>query len=80
MLSCKELTELLTDYLEGRLPLGDRMRFRLHLAMCRRCRTYREQMRTTIGTLGQLPAEEIPPDVRDELLRRFATWKRSAPR
>lgn len=76
MLTCQELTELITDYLEGRVSFMDRLRFRLHIGMCRHCRAYLEQMKQTIRTLGMLPVEEIPPDVRDELLARFRQWKR----
>lgn len=75
MLRCRELTELITDYLEGRLPMGQRIRFHLHLGMCRHCRAYLRQMKLTIRTLGALPVETIPPAVLDELLRRFRGWK-----
>ena len=77
MLTCRELTELVTDYLEGRLPFMDRLRFRLHLGMCRHCRAYLDQIKQTIRTLGGVPSEGIPPDVRDALLARFRDWKRS---
>lgn len=76
MLTCQELTELVTDYLEDRLSLMDRLRFRFHVGMCRHCRAYLDQMKQTIRALGKLPTEEIPPDVRDVLLARFRTWKR----
>ena len=76
MLTCRELTELVTDYLEGRLSFVDRMRFRMHIGMCRPCRAYLDQVRQTIRTLGRLPAADIPLDVRDELLLRFRNWKR----
>jgi len=76
MLSCKELTEIVTDYLEGRMSLMDRLLFQLHVGMCRHCRAYLRQMKLTIRTLGKLPAEPIPPGAREELLRRFQDWKR----
>jgi len=75
MLSCKQLTELVTDYLEGKMSLGDRLRFQMHLGMCKHCRAYLRQMKLTIETLGHLPAEQIPDDVRDEFLQRFKSWK-----
>ncbi len=75
MLTCKELTELITDYLEGRMSLGQRLRFQLHLGMCRRCRIYLRQMKMTIQTLGKLPDEPIPADVREELLMRFRSMR-----
>jgi len=76
MLTCQELTELVTDYLEGHMSLWDRMRFRLHIGMCRPCRTFLHDQKLAIKTLGKMPADPIPPDVRDELLHKFRDWKR----
>lgn len=76
MLTCKELTALVTDYLEGRQSLVERMRFELHLGMCRHCRAYLRQMRATIETLGSLPEESISPEMSQQLLDRFRAWKR----
>jgi len=76
MLSCQEMTELVTDYLEKRMSLLDRIRFQLHIGMCRYCRSYLDQMRLTIQTLGRLPSRDARPAVPEELLRRFATWKK----
>ncbi len=76
-LTCKQLTEVVTDYLEGTLSFWDRLRFHMHLGMCLSCRRYLRQMKYTIHTLGQLPSEPIPPNVREELLSRFRNWKRT---
>ena len=76
MLSCQQMTELVTDYVEKRLTLLDRIRFRMHLGICRYCRAYLEQMRTTIRLLGRLPSQEEAPAVPEELLRRFASWRK----
>lgn len=71
MLSCKELTELATDYLEQDLPWSKRLRVQLHLWMCRHCRRYLDQMRKVIGLLRRLPTEQAPPDLVEELLPQF---------
>jgi len=76
MLSCQEMTDLVTDYLEGRLKLQDRVRFQLHIGMCRHCRAFLRARKMTIKTVGKLPVEPIADDVRDELLERFKNWKR----
>jgi predicted anti-sigma-YlaC factor YlaD len=76
MLTCKEVTEVVTDYLEGRQPFLERVRFELHLGMCRHCRAYLRQMRATIETIGSLPGESIPPEMIQQLLDRFRSWKR----
>jgi anti-sigma factor RsiW len=75
-LPCQELVELVTDYVEGRLASSTRLRFEAHLAQCSGCRTYLEQMRQTIRTLGRLPAESIEPEARDRLLDVFRDWTR----
>ena len=76
MLTCRELTELVTDYLEGQLPLRQRLAFHMHIGMCSHCRRYLKQMRLTVDAMGKLPAVELPQDVSDELLERFRSWKR----
>ena len=74
MLTCMDITELITNYLEGRLSLMDRIRFRMHIMMCRHCREYLNQMKITIRTVGKLPDEPIPADVHDDLMKCFKNW------
>ncbi len=71
MLTCQQLTELVTEYLEGRMSLWRRAQFQMHLGMCKHCRAYLHQMRTTIRTLGSLPQEQMSADIKAELLKRF---------
>jgi anti-sigma factor RsiW len=75
-LSCHELVELITAYLEGALAGVERARFERHLAACPGCRNYLGQMRLTVALLGTLPEESIAPDVRQNLLQAFRDWKR----
>ncbi len=77
MLTCKQMVELITDYLEGRLSLGDKLLFQVHLGGCRHCRAYLKQMKSTLQTLGRLREDELPAPMRDELLERFRGWKKS---
>lgn len=74
-LTCQELVELITDYLEAALPDLERVRVEQHLSGCTGCRNYLAQMQQTIHTLGKLPEEAIPDSVRDELLTLFRGWK-----
>jgi predicted anti-sigma-YlaC factor YlaD len=74
-MTCKEFVELITDYLEGTMSLLTRVRFHLHLGLCLGCRIYLRQMKHTIHTIGRLPAEPPPPDIRDQLVERFKTWQ-----
>jgi anti-sigma factor RsiW len=75
-ITCRELVELVTDYLEGTLSSRDRVRFERHIGACKYCNTYLDQMRITIRTLGRLPEESLEPDARDALLDTFRDWKR----
>jgi anti-sigma factor RsiW len=74
-LTCKQLTELITDYLEERLPQSERLRFEQHLSTCPACMTYVDQMRLTIKILRAKPRVEIPPAVQSDLLQAFRRWK-----
>lgn len=71
MLSCQGLTELVTDYLEGQLSLWRRLQMELHLGMCKHCRSYLRQMKTTVRVTGSLPKEPIPDDMKALLLARL---------
>jgi predicted anti-sigma-YlaC factor YlaD len=75
MLTCQQLAELITDYLEGQMSLMDRVRFRTHLRLCPACRAYLTQMQQTIRILGSLPPESIPSELRQELLAHFRDWQ-----
>ncbi len=74
MLSCQQITELVTDFLEGRMGFAQRMRFQMHVGMCKHCRLYLRQMKATVAAVGQLPEAPMPEAVRDEMRKRFATW------
>jgi anti-sigma factor RsiW len=76
-LACRELVELVNDYLEERLSADDRTRFELHLTYCDWCRTYLQQMRQVLATAGKLTESSIAPDARHALLDAFRGWKGS---
>jgi len=75
-LTCRELVELMTDYLEGALAPAERARFEAHLAGCPHCPAYLDQMRTTIRIIGKLRAETLPPAATRAMLTLFRDWKR----
>ena len=73
----QELVELVTDYLEGRLPESERLRFDAHLQTCSGCRNYLEHMRLMIQAVGALRAESIEAEMKERLLGAFRDWHRS---
>lgn len=74
-MTCKELVEVITDYIEGTMSAQDRERFEEHLGRCPYCVEYLEQMRDTIHTLGELREGLIPPEARAALLESFRGWR-----
>jgi anti-sigma factor RsiW len=76
-MTCRELVEVVTGYLEGSLPADDRERLEAHLTECPYCEEYIAQMRETIEALGGLPAEPLDPRREAELLEAFRGWRRT---
>jgi anti-sigma factor RsiW len=73
-LSCQELVELVTDYLEGTLPSELHDRFERHIAHCSGCQAYLKQMRATIRATGTLTVDSLTPDAESTLLDAFRGW------
>lgn len=78
-MTCKELVELVTQYVEGAMRPPERRAFEAHLAECPPCVTYLEQMRRTIEIVGTLREESIPDEAADALLQTFRDWKQTRP-
>jgi anti-sigma factor RsiW len=74
-LSCRDLVELVSDYLEGALPPADHTRFDAHIAGCGNCAAYVRQMRETLVLLGTLPTEALSQEAEDELRAAFRDWR-----
>jgi anti-sigma factor RsiW len=73
-LVCQQAVELVTDYLEGALSRRDRKRFERHLAGCPHCTEYLAQMRVTIDLSGQIAAEDLTPQMREDFIELFRRW------
>lgn len=73
-LSCQELVELVTDYLEGALSPEERTRFVAHIERCNGCGTYLEQIKQTIELTGRLTPEQLDPTAEAALLGAFRDW------
>ncbi len=71
MLSCRQLTEQSTDYLERQLGLWGWLRVRFHLFLCQHCRRYLEQIEQTVGLLKDLPKELPPPGLMKTVVEAF---------
>lgn len=73
-ITCREIAQLTTEFLEGTLDPALRRRFVDHLALCRGCDNFLEQMRATIRLTGMISEDEIPPHQRERLVAAFRDW------
>ena len=74
-LTCRELVELVTEYLDGALSSEELERFEEHLVYCGPCATHVEQMRETIRVTGALQEKDLDPEVTDDLMAAFRGWR-----
>lgn len=74
-LPCREMVELITDYLEGSLSRSQRRRFEAHLAGCEHCSEYLRQMRLTIEATGVLRERDLTADMQAEFGEIYRRWR-----
>jgi anti-sigma factor RsiW len=77
-LTCRELVELVTDYLDGALSRADRARFEAHIAACGNCTEYLAQFKRTIELTGTLREDDVDSAAREALLAQFGEWRNSS--
>lgn len=75
-LTCRELVELVTEYLDGALAASENARFEAHLAHCPECRDHLDDMRLTIQLVGGLTERSLSPAAVADLVRAFRGWQR----
>jgi len=68
MITCRELAELLLDFVAGQLPPERREHVEQHLGLCSSCVAYLEGYRLTVRMTRQLPRPPLPPDLARQLL------------
>lgn len=78
-LTCVEVVELVSDYLDGVLDPETHGRVEQHLQLCPGCRVYVEQVRETVRALGALPSDGLPDAAVSELTAAFREFSRRRP-
>jgi anti-sigma factor RsiW len=73
-LTCRQVVELVTEYLEGGLEVDERLAFERHVAVCPPCRGYLSQFRLITRAAGTLREEDVPEPLRESLLDAFRDW------
>jgi len=74
-LACRELVELLTEFLDGVLDEGTRTRVEQHLVLCPGCTEYLRQFRATVSATRKLAEEDLSEPVKENLLDAFRHWR-----
>jgi anti-sigma factor RsiW len=74
--TCQEVVELVSDYIERALSAEEAAVFEQHLNFCDGCVLYVEQVRVTIDAVGKLRADDVPADTKANLMTAFRDWKR----
>ena len=71
MLTCQQLLNYLSDYVEGRLPAGEVARLQEHLAACPHCVAYLHSFQATLAACQSLQAAEFEklPSMPEELVQ-----------
>ncbi len=70
-ISCQQVVEVVTEYLEGALSPTDAELFEQHLNFCEGCRFYVDEMRRTVAAGERLREEDVPAEMMDSLLASF---------
>ncbi|MFN0155926.1 MAG: anti-sigma factor family protein [Gaiella sp.] len=78
-ISCQDLVELITEYLEDALPSERRAAFEEHIAICPPCRGYLVEIRRTVAAAGLLSEDDLPLHVREQMLAVFRDWNSGSP-
>lgn len=73
-LVCRQVVELVTDYLEDALSGAERRRFEAHLKNCPHCTEYVRHMRSTVRLTGQIDAAPMPAELEDEFIALYRRW------
>ena len=79
-MTCRQAVGLITAYLDGALGTSEHDRLERHLDECPHCRQHLRQIEATILVTGAVRADELDPDVRDDLMELYRRWRGHAER
>lgn len=58
--NCRQITELVSAGMDRELTLGERLRIRIHLMLCRGCTNFAKQMRVLRSAARRFVGREFP--------------------
>lgn len=76
VLECREVVELVTEFLGGTMAPLDRARLEQHLLVCPPCTRHIAQVRATIAHIANLRASDAPVEVSPAVVDLFRRWKK----
>ena len=79
MRSCKELVDLMADYLEGQLDPEVARDLDQHLADCPPCLNFLKTYRATSRLIREIACEDIPPELEERLQQFLREHLKGAP-
>ena len=77
-ISCQQVVDLVTEYLEGAMTVDDRSLFEQHVNFCDGCVWYVDQIKTAVATVGRVHEDDLPVEMRERLLIAFRDWRARA--
>jgi hypothetical protein len=70
-ITCQELVEVVTDYLEDALSADDAVLVEQHVNFCQGCEWYVDEVRHSVAAGGQLKEDHVPKSTIDVLIAAF---------
>ena len=73
MATCREATELASRAMDERLPLSNRMALQLHLAICKNCARFSQQLQEMRRLFNETAASDDADGLTPEARQRIAS-------
>lgn len=71
MLTCRQVTEQASEFLDGQMGWRKQLQLRLHMLMCRHCSRYLGQLGSTVRLVRSMPREQPEPEIEHRLESAF---------
>jgi len=78
-ITCREVAELASAYLNAHADDATQVRMALHLAACAGCEAYVKQIAAVRDLLGRLPGPAVERSLRDRLRHAFSARQTPSP-
>jgi len=66
--TCRQISDLVFDYLNGKLAPAAKLDFEQHLSLCPDCVSFLNTYRKTVAVTNSVKVDQLPPKVRENIL------------